>query len=485
MADRHLRELNSTATSNSTGVAFFMKCLALQLKYGLSFVNDDEDVDIYSSGGSVSVSAPDGENKQTLTDANAKFSADNVGQNITTTGFTDSNNNVTGIAISDYISATQIKYVNAAGSAEGPVSATWQIAVTNKSFFSTEKDGSNGSINLSGSDYILEDTTAASFVSGDASKYALVVDPTRPENSSIFKIASYTSASQVVINYVSGAGEYPTSYTGADLVWHIFAEDYQVPDQQSEYFRVETPHSYGWALEVSRNVYTTRIGMKARLAYDGNWAGTKVGSYVYCGCNDSNSLWGYASMSSEHINFAFHNSTQNYYGGFLVGNVDQSDTGARARVGTDGSLVAIMGCKSSDSGNWGNTITYERLNTGIDIIGGYMWNDKDKAEQDCYALESTYKDVTESLCRSTSGEISDRTSRWDFIEGQPLVTDYDVTSRQFEIVGYMKGWFLCSQNAPNRNSLDDDDGTSVISQCRFHLYGGNAMSWTPGVTAQH
>jgi hypothetical protein len=463
-----------------------MKCLALQLKYGLSFINDAEDVKIYSSGGTISVSAPnagDGD-KQTLTDSNANYIADNVGENITTASFSDSNNNNT-FAITDVLSATQVKYVNAAGSAEGPVSATWQINVTNKSFFSTENNGFDGSINPTTTDYYFDDTTFNSFDNSYIGKYILVVDPTRPENSSIFEIIDQPSTSRLEIDYVSGAGEYPTSYTGADLVWYTFADDYQVPDQQAEYFRVETPHSYGWALEVSRNDDSTRIGMKARLAYDGNWGGSKVGSYVYCGANDTNSIWNYASMSTEHLNVAFHNSTQGYYGGFLVGNVDQSDTGARARVGTNGSLAAIMGCTNSSSGTWGNSTTYERLSTTNDIVSGYMWNDKDEVEQSCYALEFTYRNANESLCRDSNRQVSARTNRWDFVNGQPLVVDYNVVGRQFELVGYMAGWFQCSQNAPDRTALDDEEGGSAQSQIRMHMYAGNGMSWTPGITQQH
>ena len=142
-----------------------------------------------------------------------------------------------------------------------------------RSWVSTEKTGTNGS--FSGSSETLTDATAASFVADDVGKFLIVKDNTNPSTGGIYRIIQYISATQVVIDFRAGYGEYPASASG--LSWWICAGTYQIPIA-GEYARFQSRHTTGWAVELYYGGWPY-YSLRFRVAPDGNWSNQIIGTY--------------------------------------------------------------------------------------------------------------------------------------------------------------------------------------------------------------
>jgi hypothetical protein len=343
-------------------------------------------------------------------------------------------------------------------------------------FWSYEKTGSNGSINLTGSDKDFQDSTASSFEATDVGKWILTVDSTNPENTGLYEITARASATNITIDFRSGAAEYPTQNLGANLTWYLLADDYEVPETDENYFRLQTPHSNGWEIQVQYSDPGSDNGLEISLAADGDWGGSKLLQTVYTGVDDNDTCWFYTSADTEgnFINFAFHNSTNSQFGGFIVSNVLLYDVDR-----SSDESVALMGNTSSVIGTWASTTTYERVNDGTNVARGLIWDEIRQSAVACYMMSITYKDDVNGLTRWTSGEANSRTGNWDFIDGQPIAIDPDNSDGFFEIVGSLQGMYLCSSQIGVLTATDDD-GTKD----KFHINNGIAISW-PGYTEQH
>jgi len=75
------------------------------------------------------------------------------------------------------------------------------------SWFSTEKNGSNGS--FSGSSFTFTENTTAPFALSDVDKFIVINDNTNYINAGIYRVVQYISTTQVVIDYQAGFDEYP------------------------------------------------------------------------------------------------------------------------------------------------------------------------------------------------------------------------------------------------------------------------------------
>jgi hypothetical protein len=474
MATHWLREITSTATGSSTGFPFASKALAMFLRYVLGYVNNAEKVDVIDVGNSVS--APDGANKQTFTASSARFFAGDVGLTITTSNMVDPNNDGA-FTITDYVGPTQIKYVNAAGSLESS-SFDWVLTVPGQGHFSSEKSGTNGSINTTGTDKGFQDTTAASFVGGDTGKWILIQDTTNPENSGWYKV-TYVDASNVTLDYRSGAAEYPTQNTGANLSWWLAADNYQVPDRHEAWWRLETPHANGWAIEMMYEYPSTDQMLSIRVAVDGSWVGSKILSSVLIGVDNSEVPWFYcaADDGGEFINFFFHNNSDGFYGGFIAANLDLAEPD---RVAEE--QVVLMGNRGASAGQY-NGDTYVRDASDLKLGRGNIWSEREQVERILYMLELSYKEEYNGFSGWVSRTVNVRNSnQWDVIEGVPVVVDpisQLYPQNHFEIPGRIKGVFLTSGAAAERTA-QNDEGTLD----KFHIQDGLAIEW-PGVTEQH
>lgn len=473
MASHWIREVTTATTGQSTGFPFGSKALAMFLRFVCGFVNQAQEVDRIGVGNSVTV--PDGANKQTLYDPEGRFVASDVGRTITVSGMVDPNNNGA-FTITDYISATQIRYVNAPGSAETS-SFDWVITIASQDYWTSEKSGSNGSINITGADKRFRDTVAGSFAGGDTGKWLLLQDPTNPENSGWYKV-TFVDANNVDLDFRSGAAEFPTQNLGAGLSWWLLSDSYQVPDRHGAWWRLETPHANGWALEMKYIDNGSDQGFEIRIAADGSWVGSKFLETTYIGVDNNDTTWFYcvADDAGEFINFFFHNSTNNQYGGFIASNVVLAEPDRIAEE-----QVALMGCQQSSALHWASTSTYERVNDNSNITRGYIWNDIVGVSRVCIMMDPSYYQSSLSIPAWTGRTANSRTGNWDFINGQVIIVDKDNHEPigEYEIVGSLQGFFLTSEVATVRTAFDDE-----ATKDRLHVMDGHAVDW-PGYTQQH
>ena len=479
MATHWLREITTTTTGTGTGFPFAAKCLALFLQNILGFGSLTQGFGTGVSGTGDSVGAPDGANKQLLTDAAGEFNLGDVGKTITMSGMVDPLNDGA-FTITDWVSLNQVRYVNAAGSAETSV-FSWVITDLSN-WVTTEKGGSNGSINISGTDFIFEDTTAAAFVGGDTGKWVVIADPTNPRNSGIYK-ATFSTANRVTIDFRSGGAEYPTQNLGANLVWSMLSDSYLVPTRNGDYFRLRTPHANGWEIEVKIDDPKTGAlsydkGVVVRVATDANWSGSKILSEVYTGVDNTDVVWSYCAGddAGEFINFFFHNSTNNEYGGFVAANLDLTELD---RLPAE--QAVLMGNRDGVTAWTANTYTRDHSDTKL--ARGDLWSDKEQHPAKCYMIEASYADESLGFSGWISRTVNVRNSnQWDFIDGVPVVIDpnFELYSQnEFEMAGKVKGVVLTSGAATVRTALNDA-GTLD----KFHIQDGLAIEW-PNVTQQH
>ena len=464
----HIREVQTTSVSSGTGFMFGIKALALQLKYIAGFGSETQDCDVYGTGDSVT--DPDGANKQTLTDAAGLFSSADVGRTITVSGMSNPTNNDS-FTITDYVSATQIKYVNAAGVAETSA-FSWQITISDASFFSTEKNGSNGEINISGSDFNFKDATASAFVSGDANKWLLVADTNNSWNCGLYKISTYVDADTVTIDFRSGATEYPTQRISPndDIVWHVLADDYQVPDRNDEWFQITTTHTYGWAIEVKRNpASASHQGIIVRAAVDGSFAGTKLLTSVYIGVENSDTTYFYSFVDETFVTLVAYESTSGTYNGFTLSNIIPLEAEK-----TSDNLLALMGCVSSNSADWGTNGTFN-VAFGTMVAAGSTWNYSQAMR--CYTCDLSYRNSSEGFRNDSSGDVNVRTSKYDLFYPL-LMQDYNNAEGFYERLGTLTGFYIGTKNASARTAIDN-----ASTKDKIHMANGHYLDW-PGVTPQ-
>jgi hypothetical protein len=485
MATHWLREITTTATGvNNTGFPFGCKVLALYLRYVLGYSNPTQDVDSIGVGDTVSVPNPTvgpDLDKQTLSDTDGRFRTADVGKTITISGMTNPTNNGV-FTITNVDGAGTIRYVNAAGVSETSA-FDWVITIADEDYWTTEKTGTNGSINISGSDKNFRDTTASSFVVGDDGKWLLLVDATNPRNSGIYK-ATYVSASTMTLDFRSGAAEYPTQNLGDNLSWWLLSDSYQVPTRRDAWFRLQTPHVDGWEIEVSLvGDASFRDGLKVRLATDGSWGGSKIVGPVYAGVDSTDAPWFYcaANTEGEFVNLFFHNPTGDQYGGFIAANLDLFDAD---RVAAES--VALMGNSDSNSAYWSNQNTYEKTPSATNVSQGTIWSDRPPdTVQTCRMMEMSWRNSNEGFTQWASAEDNARISATQFLEGQPVIVDPNNAEPigEYELVGSLKGvWGVHYGTGGERTAHTDPNGTGTLN--RFHIRNGLGIEW-PGVTEQH
>jgi len=372
------------------------------------------------------------------------------------------------------------------GYADSSPTAGWSTGhPTGFSFTTLSKQGANGTLNPTGTDKDLEDTTAASFVVGDVGKSVVIQDTVNPRNSGIYLIAAYISATKVTLNFQSAAAEYPTQNLGANLNWGFLSTlltpirgDKDTPTPFG-YIRLRSPHANAWEIEIQYHTQGTDQRLTIRVAPDGNWSGSKILSSVHIGSDDSKTLVGYcaADDGGEFINFFFHNSSDSVWGGFYAGNMQFTEPG---RTGDE--TVVLMGNQVATGFPWRTTSTYGREYSDTSkITTGTIWDEMWEKLMTVSMVDLSSYLTSNSLNAWTSRQINQRTGNWDFVESQPVLLDVDnaLTPDAFEILGVLPGFLLCSQQATDKTAYDDD-----ATRDRFHVMDGHAIEW-PGVTEQH
>jgi hypothetical protein len=262
--------------------------------------------------------------------------------------------------------------------------------------FAIEKSGTNGAINT-GNNKRFMDTVAGSFVSGDTGKWLLVCGDSR--NAGWYKV-TYIDANNVDLDFRSAATEYPNVQTG--LSWYLMANTYS-PPTNGQYFRLKTPHIYGWSLQL---LYSTADNQRveATLAPDGNWS-TTIGP-AYSGSTNSTTNWVYCEADSygQWVHLMFHQSTNNRHNGLLVTTFEPFETGYE-----NIEKVGLFGSSSSAVGDFDNT-AFQRVYDASHVGQGFVWDSAFAIQRHAYMVEPTYAGYASGLSKWTSRERNRRRS---------------------------------------------------------------------------
>jgi hypothetical protein len=342
------------------------------------------------------------------------------------------------------------------------------------SFFSYDDTGANGEFNLTSIDKDFRDSTFNDFQIGDIGKWILVIDTNK--NAGIYKITARASTTTVTLDFRTGVAEYPTQTTG--LTWYMFDESVGVPSTSGDYFRIRTPHSFGWEIECQYNSTDGNTGkcIRVRVSTNADWtASGKILGPIYYGTANTKTNWFYSEVDSggEWINTMVHQATDGRYMGSCVSNLILYDT-----THDNVEKIALMGCSSGAVANYGANHFIQ--NTTANTIGhGYGWVTRRSSQKDMYMAGITYNGQSNSFCNFAWSVNNRNTGKWDTVSGVNVILDYDSTEDLYEIIGRLKSFYLTATAVGVRTAFTD-----VTVKDMFHFNGGLAITW-PGFTPQH
>jgi hypothetical protein len=339
--------------------------------------------------------------------------------------------------------------------------------------------GSNGSINISGSDFNFRDNTANPFVVGDVGKWILIIDLLNPENSGWYPISAYVGVDTVTIDFRSGGAEYPTQVLGNNLAWYMMAEDNNTPDTVTDYWRLRTPHADGWEIElaIGGNQY-----LQSRISLDQDW--TASGKILEAaapkffgqqGTASASNMYYYAEGNTEgdHLNLWWF-STTNPAGNAAI-TVSRVTPYETSPAHSADELLVMAGVESNL--NWG-TAGFVRGITVASQWTGIVWRDDDASVNRCYALEWSYAASSSGFSQWSSNEANARTGKNDIKPGVTFIVDKDNDASKYEVMGSYAGLFEGRNNFSKMQTIDD-----AATKDKVHIYDGFFVPW-PGYTPQ-
>jgi len=321
------------------------------------------------------------------------------------------------------------------------------------SWVSTEKNGTGGA--FAGATYSFTDA-AATFVIADQGKYLIINDNTNPVNAGIYKIRRYVSSTEIEIDFRAGYQEYPIASSG--LAWRICAGDYQVPAAEGDYVRLQSRHSTGWAVELTRTV-SLHYAIIFRVATNGSWSGPTIGNiatparYGVMIKTLSGSGWGRQTFFSEgdydgewlHF-FVLDNNPGQGGGSVPLLDVNSIQLMSIARVTpiepgmTDDELISLRGIQGDGyNGTWdGGVRGYNAIQPG------YMWNAQQNIQCVIWGVDYSSAGYLSAFGRMWRRQANRR--RGDKLEafyGEPIITDENNYAGNYQIIGYVKGrWII-------------------------------------------
>jgi len=338
-------------------------------------------------------------------------------------------------------------------------------------FTTTEKTGVNGS--FSGASFVFTDGTAASFVVGDVGKWLLVVDATNPKNNGWYKITGYTDASDVTIDFRSGAAEFPTAQAG--LTWFVMAEGYQVTSTVNDYVRAQTSHADSWQVEFkyvsggANSKIDMRVSVNADWTATGKILSTSEFNLQGAGANDT-----YNYMVAE--------STGTFFMGFQFTTAAGNCGAGVAQVSPafeTGHAVTERWSLFGPASITGNTATQYLTRHWANWGYNRVWRDYLLANRTAQVMELTHNTNDLGFCDNSTNEVNVRTTKNDVLAGSVIIVDADNTSDAYEIPGMVSGSYMIRDTLATRGTVDNAGTKDLI-----HLFDGIAIDW-PSLTPQY
>jgi len=358
-------------------------------------------------------------------------------------------------------------------------------SVNSGSWVSVEGQGSSGKLNISGSDFILEDTTGTPFSGVVTGDLVCVKDPVNPRNSGVYE-ATAISGTQLSIDFRSAPTEYPTQNLAGNIQWAYWSPTYQLPTGAGNYVRLKSPAGYGielynhthesWAGRIFTVINASMLpdSWGKRIGLDGGTRGGVFGiGYAY-----TNQFYWYAAADTEGkwiMFFSFQASTgTNHSGGGILQINHTEDTPVRSIA--DGYVVSGGDIYASTAN------TFVRGSEGGTRAWGnfgslFWWSDKTSTYYRTYMMDYGW----DSKSTGTFWTGRENNCRSGQIELLPcfMLKDKDNTYGEYEIAGYFSGFHIGRVNMVTRSTLDYNGGV----RNKFHIYDGVVIDW-PGVSPQ-
>lgn len=334
------------------------------------------------------------------------------------------------------------------------------------SFITTEKSSTGGTASFSGSSWTLSDSSAP-FVQADTGKWICIYDATHPENSGIYRLQDFLTTSTIRVDFACEPTQYPTVSTG--IKWWLAAYDYQVPNTNSDYVRLQSPHSTGWAIELK----IQDVHVIARVAVDGNWSGSKILGSGNC----------YTYLSSVISRYSYYSVVGTTDGKELViATYDRAADSTRNQLSIISEITPIeAGLPAIDliglAGSWEDVSVADTAarNTDAQYTGTVgVWSSRANAGQLVYMVGYTSGGNANSLTGLTTRERNPRIgNKNECMYGTPLCLDYNNTSGRYQLLGSLGGHWTTRGSLPRTQPMTSD-GTK---RDRLHVWDGFVIQW--------
>jgi len=368
-----------------------------------------------------------------------------------------------------------------------------------RSWVSTEKTGTNGS--FSGSSEVLTDATASSFADTDVGKYLIVKDNANPATGGVYKIIRYISATQIMIDFRAGYGEFPAANSG--LSWWICGGGFEVP-LAGDYARFQSRHTTGWAVELYYGGWPY-YSLRFRVAPNGDWGDKIIGVYsdpdrysigiptsfldgVWSGRvthwaegDYTNCEW--VTFWRQELEVQIGQPTPQCWGGIRmvrVARITPIDTGH-----IDDELIVLGGAGMESVGadrdvgdRWYNS-SYSRGRTYSRLAAG---------EVDGYLFDYSLSNYTYAFARDQRRQVNwRRGGKIEAFYGTPYIIDENNYYGRYQIFGYVKGHWtipIIPNRDPNMSSNMEhgDQGRRIRRMVPMNMGGGdrNVLQITDG-----
>jgi hypothetical protein len=352
-----------------------------------------------------------------------------------------------------------------------------------------------GSINVSGSDFNFRDNTNSPFLVGHVGWWILLKDPTNPKNSGWYRISAYVDASNVTIDYRSGATEYPIQNTSNNMSYWMMAEDNETPDTLTDEWQLRTPHADGWEIkfELHANHY-----LWVTVALDTFVVGNKVlttqnlavpPGALMKNLGDSGGLtpsdvYRYAVGADDGSSFTlwWHHQTGTAANALAIAKLTPWET---SPAHTAAELWVLSGNESVPSSNSGSFYR-GTVNPVSGAHTGLVWREWDASVVRAYLMEWSSLNSNEGLILNslTTSENNARTGKIDLKPNDHWATvpatlpGTETAPYKYEFLGTTNQWEGCRYNLTKMQTIDD---AGTKDKC--HIYQGFVVPW-PNVTPQ-
>lgn len=355
------------------------------------------------------------------------------------------------------------------------------------------KSGSDGY--FTGSSKRFTDNVASSFTSGDTGSYILVKDTTYPRNSGWYKM-TYVDASNVDLDFRSGASEYPDS--SSSLSWWTLDKLSSFPAGGSDWCRMRG--DTGWEIEF-KNYYHVgnwqRTNIDIRVSMDGDWSGSGkiVGSWRYgigsiYRTDDSANEVRYMVVDTDASTIMFWQefSVDGGNAGFFHVPVTPYESSPARQ---DAEKYAMVGSGYGPTNGGSNLICITWAASGSRYFGegARHWNEQNGGNnRELWPIDYSRYTSASGIIGWTGREINARSGRWDVLNGVPMWTDLGNSNEEhapFTSMGEVNnlmftvpGW---SSAISPRTALDIDS----VDGYAFHISYGIGVTWPLNITPQY